>query len=53
MLEDKPENEPSVISGSNQPQTVHIFVGGLRRSSTKRNDDSVPAPQKPLERAEG
>lgn len=40
MLEDKKNSESSVASGSNVPQTVHIFVGGLRRPSKEQTDYS-------------
>jgi hypothetical protein len=53
MLEDENENDPSKTSGSSEPQTVHIFVGGLRRPSKKQNDEPAPAPEKPSAHAEG
>lgn len=51
MLEDKNRDEPSENSESNEPQTVHIFVGGLRRPPKTLSDD--PAAAKPSEGAEG
>lgn len=46
MFEDKKSNEPSNSSSPDEPQTVHIFVGGLRRPSKKQNEDHDVKPQK-------
>lgn len=51
MLEDKKRDEPSEISEANEPQTVQIFVGGLRRPSKILRDD--PAAAEPSDGAEG
>jgi hypothetical protein len=53
MLEDKKNNEPSKSSAPREPQTVHIFVGGLRRPAKKQNDDPAVGSEKPSEPADG
>lgn len=49
MLENKQNNESSEIVKASEPQTVHIFVGGLRPPPKKQSEH--PAPEKESERA--
>jgi hypothetical protein len=52
MSENKKNNEASEIVVPSQPQTVHIFVGGLRRPSKKQNDNPVPTSENSSERSD-